>query len=117
MTTGCRFPEPKRKEEAMQTGTYVSLNRMGKEAVNARNNIIERYNLTLPKPSRILVKLDYQGKFTVATVRAKGVEVTGVAARHPSDKDKAVRGNMEALTRALKKLGTIGGSVEGNTHE
>lgn len=84
---------------------FVALSGLGNEALAAHKNIRSRYGYNLPKPSRINVAIDRQGKFTVATVKIGSRITTGVAALNPHDPDRAWKGQMVALVRALKNAG------------
>lgn len=88
----------------MQT-EWVPLSRLGNDAVLAIRTLRERHGLNLPKPSRIQVKIEREGKFTTASVRSGKRYTVGVAARNPTDHEVPVRGAMTALVRALRKLG------------
>lgn len=87
---------------------FIPLNALGKEAVAAHRNIKQRYNIELPKPSRILVALSHQGKYTIATLRSGGSYAVGVAARNPTDRNSVIKGDMTALSRALRNMGKEG---------
>lgn len=87
------------------TNEFVPLNQLGPIATNALRVLRERDGLNLPKPSRLLVRMDHQGKFTIATIRHGKRIATGVAARNPTDRDVPLKGTMTALVRALREIG------------
>lgn len=86
-------------------GQFVPINQLGPIAVQALRNLRERQHLDLPKPSRVLVRVDRSGKFTTATVKSGRKIAVGVAAKNPHDREQPTKGTMTALTRALRMLG------------
>lgn len=87
------------------SGQFVPINQLGPIAVRALRTLRERGHLDLPKPSRVLVRLDRCGKFTTATVKSGKKIAVGVAAKNPDDRESPTKGSMTALVRALRMIG------------